>query len=135
MPVVDRSPASASHLPAQLGCSKLMFHDFILRDKNNKVPYFDESIIGSVDTVPIYVSTYLNGYQPKYQHDVVKFLVVISHTGFILYVSPPYTGNSHDGVIADHCLTAFLIGKKWAVVGDGLFSGTPYIDLFDKPAA
>ena len=82
--------------------SKLQFHDFILKHANNKVPYFDESIIGSVDTVPVYVTAYPNGYQPKYQHDVVKFLVVISNTGFILYVSTPYTGNSHDGVIADH---------------------------------
>ena len=58
---------------------------------------------------------------------------MISNTGYILYVSPPYTGNSHDGVIADHSLTEFLVGKKWSVIGDGLFSGKPYIDLFDKP--
>ena len=61
--------------------SKLKFHDFILKHKNNKVPYFEESIIGSVDTVPVYVTAYPNGFQPKYKHDVVKFLVVISHTG------------------------------------------------------
>ena len=113
--------------------SKVQFSDCILKHPNNKVPYFEDAIIGSVDTVPVYVKAYQNGYQPKYAADVVKFLVVISHTGYILYVSAPYTGNSHDGVIADHCLTAFLVGKKWSVVGDGLFSGQPYIDLFDKP--
>ena len=54
--------------------SKVQFSDCILKHPNNKVPYFEDAIIGSVDTVPVYVKAYQNGYQPKYAADVVKFL-------------------------------------------------------------
>ena len=35
--------------------SKVQFSDCILKHPNNKVPYFEDAIIGSVDTVPVYV--------------------------------------------------------------------------------
>jgi len=60
------------------------FHEAMVNHPNNRCSYLSEDIIGSVDTVPIYVVAYEDGYQPKYEHYVIKFLVVTSHTGFIL---------------------------------------------------
>jgi len=111
---------------------QVRFHECIIKHPSNRISYLAENIIGSVDTVPIYVFAYPHGYQPKYQAYVVKFLVVVSHTGYILFVSDAYTGASNDGVIADHCLSSFLADKQWRLVGDGLFTSEEYEQLYDK---
>ena len=41
------------------------FLDEIVKHPKNRISYLPANIIGSVDTVPIYVTMYDDGYQPK----------------------------------------------------------------------
>ena len=55
-----------------------------------------------MDTVPILITACDNCYQPKYEAYALKFLVVTSNTGFILFVSSSYAGCTSDEHMPDH---------------------------------
>ena len=75
-----------------------------------------------MDTVPIHVTACDHCFQPKYQAHVLKFLVVTSHTGFILFVSSSYTGACSDEHMPTHSgVTALLLQEGWKLLADGDF--------------
>eukprot|EP00667_Euglena_gracilis_P029445 EG_transcript_39061 len=63
---------------------------------NNHVPHFPKNCPGSVDTVPIFVCQGPHRYQPKYSHSVVKFQCVVTHLGFLAFLSGPHPGAMSD---------------------------------------
>lgn len=85
----------------------------------------DKKTIGSLDTVPVSVPSSPYNYQPKYADHVNKFLVGVTHHGYVFHVTGPYTGSSHDDVIADHCRffkrMADLYPDK-TILADGIFN-------------
>lgn len=87
---------------------------------NSLEPFFDKSVIGSIDTVPIRCWEMNNTYNPKYGH-ALKILLVTSNTGIILFTSEPYGAATHDLVIFKHC---FLdkVPKDRSFLCDGTFT-------------
>ena len=94
---------------------------------NDLSPFFDRSVKGSIDTVPIRCYHSAHTFQPKYAHDVCKLVVTCSNTGFILQVSKPWAGAMHDNT----CLSASEFAKSWregdSWLADGVFSAGPNI--------
>ena len=73
-------------------------------EKGNRIVTVDgRKTIASVATVSIRVPSDRYVQKPNYLDGAVKFLVSVSHSGFILSVDGPYTGSSPDDVIADDC--------------------------------
>jgi hypothetical protein len=76
----------------------------IFHPRNALHRYFDgENVRIAIDTVPIYVDDGPRMFQKKYGEAVVKVLVATTFTGYIVFVSPLYTGTSPDNLIFAHC--------------------------------
>jgi hypothetical protein len=71
-----------------------------LYHRNNVVPHFHSTVRGSWDTVPVWVLSAPHRYQPKYERNVVKYNVIVCHTGHIAYLSGGHPGAMSDTTLA-----------------------------------
>ena len=54
----------------------------------------------SLGVMPVWVYKAKNRYQPKYERSVVKYNVVVSHTGHVVFVSGGHPGAMSDTTLA-----------------------------------
>jgi hypothetical protein len=92
--------------------------------RNSLVPFFDQNVIAAIDTVPIYVDAGEHTFQPKYGEDVLKVLVAATFTGFTLFVSRPYKGQSSDSAILGACKVMDSFPRNTFALADGAFKHT-----------
>ena len=67
---------------------------------NNKVPHFHPTVRGSWDAFPVWVYQAPNRYQPKYERSVVKYNVIVAHTGHIAFISGGHLRAMSDTTLA-----------------------------------